>query len=292
MYVNAPDAVQGNKDDKIAKAETQAANGLVDFYGTEDEIFAQIRKLVSILPGSNDEGGVQDENTDDLNRSVGAFDTLDAEEAAKQLSDNGVFIETKKGYSKDVLTGLAQIGGETVGLVLNKSANLTWKGAEKAAKLVTFCNAFDLPVVSVVDVKKYNNTECTEKFMPEAAARLAYAYANADVPMITIVKNAYGTAGVAFGSKALGADAVYAYEGSGFGILDAKKAAEILADSDEEKAALEKDFGEKATALAAAKRGYVDDIIAPEETRQRVAAALQMLNWKSVYRPDKKHGTV
>jgi len=288
-YVNAPDAVIGNKDDSIAKAAKREEFGLVDFDGTEDEIFAQIRKLVAALPGNNEDGGVLEENTDDLNRAVLSFDTLEAEEAVKQLADNGIFLETKKGYSSDVITGFAQIGGETVAIVANKSQKLTWKGADKAARLVSFANAFDLPVVSIVDVTAYCNCECTEKHMPTMAARLAYAYSNADVPVITVVKNALGTAGLTFGAKALGADIVYAFNNSKIGVMDAEQAAKLVSDGDAEAA---KAFAEKNTALAAAKRGYVDEIIEPQETRQRIAASLQMLGWKSVYRPDKKNGTV
>ena len=288
-YVNAPDAVIGNKDDEIAKAAKREEFGLVDFDGTEDEIFAQIRKLVAVLPGNNEDGGVLEENTDDLNRAVLSFDTLEAEEAVKQLADNGIFLETKKGYSSDVITGFAQIGGETVAIVANKNSKLTWKGADKAARLVSFANAFDLPVVSIVDVTAYCNCECTEKHMPTMAARLAYAYSNADVPVITVVKNALGTAGLTFGAKALGADIVYAYDNSKIGVMDAEQAAKVVADGDADAA---KTFAEQNTALSAAKRGYVDEIIAPEETRQRIAASLQMLGWKSVYRPDKKNGTV
>ncbi len=288
-YVNAPDAVQGNKNDEIAKAAKREEYGLVDFDGTEDEVYAQIRKLVSVLPGNCEDGGILDECTDDLNRAVTGFDSLSADEAVKQLSDNGVFIESKKGYSRDVVTGFAQIGGETVAIVANKEASLTWKGAEKAAKLVSFANAFDLPVVTLVDVTSYKNTECTESHMPTAAAKLAYAYANADVPMITVVKNALGTAGLSFGAKALGADVVYAFQNSKIGVMDAAQAAKVVANGD---ADAEKKFASENTALAAAKRGYVDEIIAPEETRQRIAAALQMLGYKSVYRPDKKNGTV
>lgn len=288
-YVNAPDAVQGNKDDEIAKAAKREEYGLVDFDGTEDDVYAQIRKLVSVLPGNCEDGGVLDECTDDLNRAVTGFDSLSADEAVKQLSDNGVFIESKKGYSRDVVTGFAQIGGETVAIVANKEASLTWKGAEKAAKLVSFANAFDLPVVTLVDVTSYKNTECTESHMPTAAAKLAYAYANADIPMITVVKNALGTAGLSFGAKALGADVVYAFQNSKIGVMDAAQAAKVVANGD---ADAEKKFASENTALAAAKRGYVDEIIAPEETRQRIAAALQMLGYKSVYRPDKKNGTV
>lgn len=292
MYVNAPDAVKGNKDDKFATADAQAANGIVDFAGSQDEIFAQVRKLVAVLPSNCDDGGVIEENDDDMNRSTAGIEAMDAVEAARQIADNGIFIETKAAYSKDVVTGFGQVGGQTVGLVVNKADSLTWKGAKKAAKLVNFCNAFDLPVVSLVDVRNYINTKCTEEHMIDEAAKLAYAYANADVPVITVIKNAVGTAGLTFGAKALGADAVFAYPSAQIGVMDAAMAAKLLAADDTEAAELKKAFADKNSASAAAKRGYVDDIIAPEETRQRIAASLQMLGWKSVYRPDKKSGTV
>lgn len=131
--------------------------------------------------------------------------------------------------------------------------------------------------------------------MAKAAARLAYAYTNASVPLVTVIRNAIGTAGLVLGSKALGADIVYAYPDARIGILDEEKSAELLfPDSDRESRQRQAtELGKtQNSAQAAAERGYLDDIILPEETRQRVIAALDMLYTKTVSSPDKKHGTV
>lgn len=295
LFLNAPDAVKGNKDEEIAKAEAQLKNGLADFAGSEEEIFAEIRRLIAVLPSNNEDFGAADECTDDLNRSVEGIDRLDGIEAVKLIADNGVFIRTRTDYAPDLVTGFIQLNGQTTGVVASIDDSFRWKGAEQAARLVNFCDSFELPVLTLVDVKGYGNCECNERNMPRAAAKLAAAYSNASVPMVTLVKNAMGTAGLTLGSKALGVDCVYAYPGSRLGVMDADKASEILAaeQSDADKAALAKEFDEKKnSALSAAQRGYVDDIIRPEESRQRIIAAFEMLFTKSVYRPDKKHGTI
>lgn len=293
LFVNAPDAVQGNKDEKIAGAASQAENGAVDFRGTEEDIFNEIRRLVSVLPANNEVTDTYEDCTDDLNRSVAGIDKMDAAEAAAQIADNGIFIETRKEYSSDVVTGFIKLNGQTVGVVANKDPELRFKGAKKAAKLVNFCDAFELPVLTLASVTSYHNCEHNEKNIAKASAELASAYSNASVPMVTVVKNAYGTAGLTMGSKALGIDMVYAFADAKIGVMDAKKAVEIIYDESPADAAKVKEFDENQnSALAAARRGYVDDVIKAEETRQRVIAALEMLYTKSVYRPEKKHGTV
>ncbi len=295
LFISAPDAVLGNKDDKIAMAESQEKNGIVDFSGTEDEIIAEMKKLVSMLPSSYGDSASMDECTDDLNRSVIGIEGMEAVEAVRQIADNGILVETKRGYSTDVLTGFIKLDGQTVGVVANREQIFKWKGAEQAARHINFCDAFDIPILSLVDVKAYCNCECNEKHMAAASAKLAYAYSNASVPMVTVIRNAVGTAGMTFASKALGADIVYAYPNAQLGVMDARKACEILFadETDNVQAEKAKEYAEKQnSAISAAKRGYVDDIIAPQETRQRVIAALEMLYTKSVYRPDKKHGTI
>ncbi|MGP1588817.1 MAG: carboxyl transferase domain-containing protein [Oribacterium sp.] len=295
LFLNAPDAVFGNKDDAIAKAESQMENGAADFAGTEEEILAEIRRLIAILPSNNEDFGAVEECTDDLNRSVAGIEKLGGAEAVKLLADNGIFIQTRRDFAPDLVTGFIQLNGQTTGVVATTEEALRWKGVEQAAALVNFCDAFELPVLTLTNVRSYYNNECNERKMPRAAAKLAAAYSNASVPMVTVVKNAIGTAGLTLGSKALGIDYVYAYPDSKLGVMDAKKAAEILAAEQDEagKAAIAKEFDEKKnSALSAAQRGYVDDLIQPEETRQRIIAAFEMLYTKSVYRPDKKHGTV
>lgn len=301
LFVTAPNAVLGNKDENIAGAAEQAKNGVVDFVGSEEDIFNEIRRLVAVLPANNESNDTYDACADDLNRDVTGVDTLDAAEALKLISDSGVLIETKKQYSCDVVTGFIKLNGLTVGCVANRKQELTAKGCYKAEAMIQFCDAFEIPVLTLADVKGYKTCPQNEKTIATAAAKLSYAYANASVPVVTVVKNAIGTAGLTMGAKALGADIVYAYNNAAIGVMDAAEAVKIIC-ADEIAAAENapalirekaKEFGENQnSALAAAKRGYVDDIIAPAETRQRAIAAFEMLFTKRVSVPEKKHGTV
>ena len=295
LFVTAPDAVLGNKNDEIAKAEKQEEFGNVDFAGNSEEVYSKLRQLVAFLPSNNENDDAADECTDDLNRSVEGIEKLEAKEAVRQIADNGIFVETAEGFGSDIVTGFIQLDGETVGVVASAENELKWKGAEKAERLVRFCDSFEIPVLTIADVKGYHNCKCNESSIAKAAGRLSYAYANASVPMVTVVKNSYGSAGLALGSKSLGADEVFAYASSEIAVMDAEKAAEIMYDgsADSEISAKASEIRENQnSAFAAAKRGYVDEIIDPAETRQRVIAAFEMLYSKSVYVPDKKHGTV
>jgi acetyl-CoA carboxylase carboxyltransferase component len=170
------------------------------------------------------------------------------------------------------------------------------KGAEKAAEFISFCDAFNIPVLTLANAKGFANTECTEKLMQKAAARLAYAYADATVPKVTVVTGkAYGSAYILMGSKAIGADMVFAFDSAEIGTMDPKMAAKILSDGADD-AAL-KETEKEYTALqqsvtSAARRGLVDTIISDADTRKYVIGAFEMLYTKREDRPDKKHGTV
>ena len=165
-----------------------------------------------------------------------------------------------------------------------------------------FCDAFNIPVLTLVNVKGYKASKCTERKIAKAAAGLTYAFANATVPKVTVViGQAFGTAYLTMNSKSIGADMVYAWPDASIGMMDAKEAAKIMYADEIGKADDSVSFiNEKAesyqalqsSALAAAKRGYVDDIIDASETRARVIAAFEMLFTKREDRPDKKHGTV
>lgn len=167
---------------------------------------------------------------------------------------------------------------------------------------MNFCDAFNIPVLTLVNVEGYKACKCSEKKIAKAAARLTYAFANATVPKVTVVVgNAYGSAYLTMGSKSIGADIVYAWKNAAIGMMDAKAAAKIMYEKEiaeasdsvaliEEKAAQYAELQQ--SALAAAKRGYVDDIIEPSETRQRLATIFDMLFTKREDRPGKKHGTV
>ena len=181
-------------------------------------------------------------------------------------------------------------------------AVLSANGAEKAAKFVSFCDAFNIPLLTLVNVKGYKACKCTERRIAKNAGRLTYAFANASVPKVTVVVGeAYGTAYLTMNSKSIGADVVYAWPNATIGMMDASAAAKIMyadeiAKADDsvalinEKAAAYREM--QSSALAAAKRGYVDDIIEACDTRKRVIAAFEMLFTKREDRPDRKHGTV
>lgn len=321
LFVNSPNAIDGNR---IEKCDTSSAAfqseeaGLVDFTGTEDEILSGIRSLISILPANNEDDLSYSECNDDLNRVsadlenyAGATDL-----ALAEISDDRFFLEVKKAYDPSMVTGFIRLNGNTVGCVANRTevygddgvktadfeAVLSARGCEKAAKFVSFCDAFNIPLLTLVNVKGYKASKCTEKKIAKAAGRLTYAFADASVPKVTVVVGeAYGTAYLTMNSKSIGADMVYAWPNAVIGMMDASAAAKIMyadeiAKADDslalinEKAAAYREL--QSSAVAAAKRGYVDDIIEACDTRKRVIAAFEMLFTKREDRPDRKHGTV
>ena len=321
LFVNSPNALAGNDvskcDTASAKFQSEEA-GLVDMVGSEDEILGQIRTLVSILPANNEDDMSYDECEDDLNRVCTdlAGWTGDTAKALAEISDNYFFMEVKKEYDPSMVTGFIRLNGTTVGCVANRTeiyneenekteefdAALSARGCEKAAEFVNFCNAFNIPLLTLVNVKGYKQCTCTEKKIAKAAGRLTYAFANADVAKVTVViGEAFGSAYVTMNSKSIGADIVYAWPQAKIGMMDAQSAVKIMYSEEIEKsenaAAL---ISEKAaeyeklqsSAQAAARRGYVDDIIEAGETRKRVIAAFEMLFTKREDRPSKKHGTV
>lgn len=321
LFVNSPNTLDGNYKEKCdtssAKFQSEET-GTVDFTGSETEVLEQIRTLISILPANNEDDMSYEECTDDLNRLCEGLEGWagDTKEALKTISDDNFFFETKAGYGQAMVTGFIRLNGVTVGCVANRrevygengekerelDGGLTARGCERAAEMVNFCDAFNIPVLTLVNVNGYQAVKCTEKKIAKAAAKLTYAYANATVPKVTvIVGKAYGTAYLTMASKAVGADVVYAWPGAEIGMMEAESAAKIMyadeiAQSDnaavliQEKAAAYREL--QSSALAAAKRGYVDDIIEAQETRKRVIAAFEMLFTKREDRPAKKHGTV
>lgn len=315
LFVNSPNALEGNE---ISKCDTSSAeyqsqkSGLVDGIGTEEEILSQIRSLVTLLPANNEDDLSYAECTDDLNRVCAdiANAAEDTAVALAQISDNHVFFEIKKAYAKDMVTGFIRLNGMTVGAVANRSkvydanANVTDEfdkilsvnGCKKAIDFVNFCDAFSIPVLTLTNVKGFHATKRSEKNMARAVARLTYTFANATVPKVNvIVGKAYGSAYVAMNSKSIGADMVYAWPTSEIGMMDANLAAKIMyADSDadtiKEKAAQYNEL--QSSPVSAARRGYVDAIIEPADTRKYVIGAFEMLFTKREDRPAKKHGTV
>ena len=213
-------------------------------------------------------------------------------------------------YAKEMVTGFIKLNGMTVGAVANRTevydeegnkaesfdSVLTANGCTKAAEFVAFCDAFDIPVLSLTNVTGFKADKHSERKIAKAAAKLTYAFAEATVPKVNvIIGKAFGSAYSVMNSKAIGADMTYAWSQAEIGMMDAKLAAKIMyADADStvinEKAAEYAALQE--SALAAAKRGYVDTIIEAEDTRKYVIGAFEMLFTQREDRPVKKHGTV
>ena len=315
LFVNSPNAIPGNE---ISRCDTSSAafqsenTGLVDDIGTEEDILADIRTLITMLPCNNEENASYDECTDDLNRICADIENAveDTAIALSEISDDHVFFETKKHFAKDMVTGFIRLNGMTVGAVANRSkvyneeaevvaefdGSLSADGAAKAAEFVDFCDAFNIPVLTLTNVSGFAASMCAEKRLAKAAAKLTYAFANATVPKVNVViGKAFGSAYVTMNSKAIGADMVYAWPTAEIGMMDAGLAAKIMyADADaetlKEKAAEYKEL--QGSPLSAARRGYVDTIIQPGDTRKYVIGAFEMLFTKREERPIKKHGTV
>ena len=316
LFVNSPNALAGNNADKCDTAaadfQSEKAGVSVDVVADEADILAQIRQLVSMLPANNEDEAFEEECADDLNRASAelANCTGDTSIALSTIADDNVFFEVKEAYAKEMVTGFVRLNGQTVGCVANRSevygedgektetfdSVLTPAGCEKATEFITFCDAFNIPVLSLTNVTGYAACECCEKKIAKAVAKLTYAFANATVPKVNVViDKAFGTAAVAMNSKAIGADLTIAWENAEIGAMNAKDAAMIMydgqgADVINEKAA--EYAALQTSAEGAAKRGYVDQIISAADTRKYVIGAFEMLFSKREDRPAKKHGTV
>ena len=209
-----------------------------------------------------------------------------------------------------MVTGFIRLNGMTVGAVANRSkvynedaevtaefdGSLTAAGAGKAADFVRFCDAFNIPVLTLTNVTGFDASTCGEKALAAQTAKLIYAFTDATVPKVNvIIGKAYGSAYVAMNSKSIGADMVYAWPNAEIGMMDADLAAKIMyADSDmqtqREKAAEYRAL--QSSPASAAGHGYVDAVISPADTRKYIIGAFEMLFTKREDRPAKKHGTV
>lgn len=312
LFVNTPNAIEGNNVNKCdtAAASFMAEGGSVDFVCPDEvALLNGIRELVAVLPANNEAEAADELCSDDLNRTLPAFpaELEDCTQAIRDLSDNGLFVETKAAYAKEMVTGFIKLNGATVGVIANRSRLqdekgkaiakfdpvLTTKGCYKAEKMVEFCDAFGIPVLTLTNVTGFSADKGEAKGIATAAAKLTYAFANATVPKINLVTGkAYGSAYITMNSKSVGADLVYALEGAEIGTMDASLAAQIIYGDD---AAAEKTEEYRALCLnaaSAAKRGYVDAIITGEEARAQLIYAYEMLCTKKESRPGKKHGTI
>ena len=312
LFVNSPNALPGNYE---AKKDTSAADfkskeaGAVDYVGSEAEVITRIRALVSMLPSNNNDVNDAD-GTDDLNRVIPDLKSSikDSAIALSDIADAGTFIEMKSGYARDMVTGFMKLDGITVGAIANRrvvygaegkvaefDGSLSVRAAQKARSFVRFCDAFDIPILTLTNVSGFEASERAERHIANAVAALSAAFAESTVPRVNVItEEAMGSAFIAMNSKALGADMTFAWKDAKIGTMDSKLAAKIMFEGqgndmiNEMAKEYEKLSG---SAASAARRGYVDEIIDPQDTRKYVIGAFEMLYTKSEEHYEKKHSS-
>ena len=296
LYVNAP-FLAGKE---IGTADYTSLNGLASIAAeNEGDAIAKAIKLVSMLPSNCEEGVTIEEITDDINRTV-AVEGLSGKNLAEALCDAGSFLALGEAYATEMVTGLATFGGVTCGVVANDAAVnggvITCDSAKKAAKLVSFCDSFSIPVITLVDsIGVATGAEAEGAPLAAQLGKLAMAYATADTAKIGVVcGKAYGAAFTLMGSKALGADMVYALPTSEISVMAPESAVaflwndKITADTSRSDL-VAKWTQECASPEAAAADGSIDDVVASLELRQRICAAVYMLMMKNAGTPARKH---
>ena len=298
LYVNAPFVVGKT----AGTAEFAATNGLSAYTAASSaEAIAFARSLVRLLPQNNADG-VSVETADDLNRKM-SFDPTSYEAAAlcAELADNGTFVRLYESYTDKAVLGLAAIGGTVAGVIASEPAKkgiLDIRTARAASKLISFCDAFGIPVVTLVDSEGLDvSIEAESASYASELARLAMAYTTSDNAKITVViGKAYGAAFTLLGSKAVGADLAYALEDATVSVLSPEASVAFAWNDrvgEKTREELEAEWKEAyASAKAAADLGAIDDVIEPAELRKRICAGLLMLSAKAEGTPARRHASL
>ena len=319
MYVTGPDVVKTVTNEIVTHEELGGArvhaqkSGVVDgAYENDIETLTQMRRLVGYLPLSNREKPPVLPTFDDPERAEPSLDTLvpanpntpyDMKELIQKVADEGDFFEIGKDFGKNIITGFGRMEGSTVGFVANQPMSLAGvldiDSSRKAARFVRFCDCFNIPIVTFVDVPGFlPGTKQEYGGLIKHGAKLLFAYAEATVPKITVItRKAYGGAYDVMSSKHLRGDVNYAWPSAEIAVMGAKGAVEIIfrADIKDPAKIAEKteEYKERfANPFVAAQRGYIDDVIMPHSTRRRIARALKTLKNKKLENPWKKHDNI
>ncbi len=323
MFITGPEVIKSvtGEDvtfEKLGGAEVHnGTSGVAHFKNSsEQECIAEIKRLIGFLPDNNmSESNVYAGN-DSFSRIVEELDEIIPDDANKpydmlevigKIVDNGDFLEVQKFFAPNIIIGFGRLYGKTVGIIANQpkymAGVLDVNSADKAARFVRFCDAFNIPVVTFTDVPGYLPGVGQEHSgVIRHGAKLLYAFSEATVPKVNVIlRKAYGGAYIAMNSKHLGADMVFAWPTAEIAVMGAEGAANIVfrkeissaANPAEEKKKKIEEYRDKfSNPYVAAARGYVDDVIEPSSTRNRLISALEMLNNKRESRPPKKHGNI
>ncbi len=321
MFITGPSVIKTVTGEDVSAQDLGGAmthntiSGVAQFvYPNEQETIAAIRRLIGFLPANNREKAPLVATKDDPRRLCKNLEAIVPESSSKAYDiksvitavvDDENFFEVQAYYAQNIITGFGRINGQTVGIIANQprvmAGCLDINASDKAGRFVSICDSFNIPLVTFVDVPGFLpgiNQEYGG--IIRHGAKLLHAYCEATVPKVTVVvRKAYGGAYIAMCSKHLGADMVLAWPMAEIAVMGPQGAANIIfkndieasADPDQTRAEkIEAYKAEFSNPFQAAKRGFVDDVIEPAETRMRISGALSMLSNKNESRPAKKHG--
>ncbi len=323
MHITGPAVIKAVTGEEVTSEELGGAkthntiSGNAHFMAKDEaECFAQIRKVLSYLPPNNLDDAPVAETNDPVDRADMSLRDIvptnpnkgyDVHTVLEKVLDNGEFTEVQAGWAKNIVTGYGRVGGRPIGIIANQAAVMAGcldiDASDKASRFIRHCDAFNLPIVTFVDVPGYLPGVTQEhNGIIRHGAKMLYAYSEATVPMVTVIlRKAYGGAYLAMSSKSLGSDIVLAWPQAEIAVMGAEGAANVVfrkeIEAAENPSAMRMEKIEEyrqafATPYVAAERGLVDRVILPEETRKVLAQSLAGLENKRTARPSKKHGVI
>ena len=323
MFITGPEVIKSVTGEDVTMealggAMTHATqSGVASFVGEDDEdVLMRVRYLLSFLPSNNLEDPPAYASTDDPERVTEALTHLipdraaepyDMHEAIRYVVDDGEFLEVFPLWAANIVTGFARLDGRSIGVIANQpkvlAGTLDIDASEKASRFVRFCDAFNIPILTFVDVPGFlPGTTQEYNGIIRHGAKLLYAFAEATVPRMTVItRKAYGGAYLVMNSKHLRADVSFAWPTAEIAVMGADGAVNIVFRKEIDKAddpagrraELISEYRDKfSTPYAAAERGFIDDVIEPAETRPRLIKALRMLSTKRESIPARKHGNI
>ncbi len=319
MFVTGPDVIKAVTHEDVTKNElggamTHNSKSGVAHFAAEDDVqcMMMVRELMSYLPSNNMEDPPFKVCTDDINREEEKLQTLvpddpnkpyDITELITAVVDDGIFLEVQPHYAKNIVIGFARLGGKSVGIVANQPAHLAGvldiTSSVKGARFVRFCDAFNIPLITLEDVPGFLPGTLQEfGGIIKHGAKLLYAFSEATVPKITLItRKAYGGAYCVMSSKHIGADINFAYPTGEIAVMGSEGAVNILyrnkIDSEEARSKVIDEYKDTfANPYKAAELGFIDEIIMPRQTRSKLIQALEMTQNKTESKPAKKHGNI
>jgi acetyl-CoA carboxylase carboxyltransferase component len=319
MFITGPEVIKTVLGEEISMEELGGArvhcevSGNAHFFAmTEDECFSQIKKLVSFIPRNNEVkskvvDSVPPDSKYNIEKIVPGDPTLpyDVKDVIRAVSDGSEFFEIQEMYARNMVIGFGRLGGKTVGFVANQPLEMAGvldvDSSDKAARFIRYCDAFNIPIITFVDLPGYlPGVDQEHAGVIRHGAKILYAYSEATVPKLTVIlRKAYGGGYIAMGSRHLRADFVFAWPSAEIAVMGPEGAANIIfrkeiataSNPDEVRRQKVEEYKEKfANPYVAASRGYVDSVIEPSETRKLLLHGLEVSEDKDEQMPRKKHG--